>query len=244
MKKKTPTLTIITICYNIKDEIERTCKSIIDQTWQDFEWIVVDGGSTDGTVDVLKKYADRIDVLISEKDSGIYNAMNKGIKLAHGTWLNFMNGGDCFAANDVLEKVFKDKEYNADVLYGDMRIQKKGKEVHINHYPNEVNKTYFKHGRIGHQAAFIKYDLFEKYGMYNEKYKIASDWEKWIIFTENNCVFQHLDFIVCNFDVSGIGSKPSPLREYENTRIISEYFSVASRYRLFGFIPLLKIEEK
>ena len=120
-------LSIITICYNIKDEIERTCKSIVGQTWQDFEWIVVDGGSTDGTLEVLKKYSDRIDILISEKDSGIYNAMNKGIKLANGEWLNFMNGGDNFASNDVLEKVFKNKNYEADILYGDMSYHKNGK---------------------------------------------------------------------------------------------------------------------
>ena len=244
MKKKTPTLTIITICYNIKDEIERTCKSIIDQTWQDFEWIVIDGGSTDGTVDVLKKYADRIDVLISEPDKGIYNAMNKGIKLAHGEWLNFMNGGDCFAANDVLEKVFKNKEYDADILYGNMNFCKKRKTVSQMQYPHQVDKIYFHDGRIGHQAAFIKYNLFEKYGLYNEKYKIASDWEKWIIFTENNCVFQHLDFIVCNFDIEGISSTNLTCSYKEIASVLADFYSQKSKYYLFGFIPLLKIEEK
>ena len=111
-------LTIITVCFNIKDEIERTCQSIVNQTWQNFEWIVIDGGSTDGTVDILKKYSDRINILVSEPDKGIYNAMNKGIKLSHGEWLNFMNGGDRFTSNDVLKEVFSGKEYSADVLYG------------------------------------------------------------------------------------------------------------------------------
>ena len=110
-------LTIITVCFNIKDEIERTCQSIVNQTWQNFEWIVIDGGSTDGTVDILKKYSDRINILVSEPDKGIYNAMNKGIKLSHGEWLNFMNGGDRFTSNDVLKEVFSGKEYSADVLY-------------------------------------------------------------------------------------------------------------------------------
>ena len=175
MKKKTPTLTIITICYNIKDEIERTCKSIIDQTWQDFEWIVVDGGSTDGTVDVLKKYADRIDVLISEPDKGIYNAMNKGIKLAHGEWLNFMNGGDCFAANDVLEKVFKNKEYDADILYGDVKVYRTDGTSFIKTHPSEISKNFLRINTICHQSSFIKYSIFKEFGLYNEKLKIVSD---------------------------------------------------------------------
>lgn len=114
-------LSVITICYNEKN-IRKTCESIVGQSWQDFEWIVVDGGSTDGTLDVLNEYRDRIDVLISEPDNGIYNAMNKGIARARGEWLNFMNGGDAFCDKTVLEQVFGggSSRDGADVLYGDM----------------------------------------------------------------------------------------------------------------------------
>lgn len=112
-------LSVITICYNEKN-IRKTCESIVGQSWQDFEWIVVDGGSTDGTLDVLNEYRDRIDVLISEPDNGIYNAMNKGIARARGEWLNFMNGGDAFCDKTVLEQVFGggSSRDGADVLYG------------------------------------------------------------------------------------------------------------------------------
>ena len=89
-------LSIVTVCYNEKD-IGRTCESIVSQSCQDFEWIVVDGGSTDGSLEVIKHYKERIDILISEPDNGIYDAMNKGIRLAKGKWINFMNGGDTFA---------------------------------------------------------------------------------------------------------------------------------------------------
>lgn len=118
-------LSVITICYNEKN-IRKTCESIVGQSWQDFEWIVVDGGSTDGTLDVLNEYRDRIDVLISEPDNGIYNAMNKGIARARGEWLNFMNGGDAFCDKTVLEQVFGggSSRDGADVLYGDMRYTK------------------------------------------------------------------------------------------------------------------------
>ena len=95
-------LSIATVCYNEKD-IGRTCESIVSQSCQDFEWIVVDGGSTDGSLEVIKHYKERIDILISEPDNGIYDAMNKGIRLAKGKWINFMNGGDTFADNGMSE---------------------------------------------------------------------------------------------------------------------------------------------
>ena len=94
-------LSVITVCYNEK-EIERTCRSIAGQKCQNFEWIVIDGGSTDGTLEILQRYKGRIDKLVSEPDKGVFDAMNKGIKLAHGEWLNFMNGGDLFANDEVV----------------------------------------------------------------------------------------------------------------------------------------------
>lgn len=238
------TLTIITVCYNIKNEIERTCNSIVNQTWQDFEWIVVDGGSTDGTVDILKKYAYRIDKLISEKDSGIYNAMNKGIKLAHGEWLSFMNGGDCFAARDVLEKVFADKEYNADILYGYMKMFNSDGYVYLNTYPDTVSKAYFYDNVIGHQGAFIKRKLFDKYGLYNENYRIVSDWEKWIIFAHHKRKFEPLKFPVASFWLGGIGCHMNKRHLAERADVIYQHFSRCKEYDLFNYIPLLSIEEK
>ena len=136
-------LSVITICYNIKDEIERTCESIVSQTNQDFEWIVVDGVSTDGTVDILNKYKDKMTVYISEPDKGIYNAMNKGIKRAKGEYLNFMNGGDCFAASDIVEKFYHCPAYGADVVYGNCEIVSAKGEKKPADIPLFVNKLYF-----------------------------------------------------------------------------------------------------
>lgn len=223
--KKRPTLSIITICYNIKDEIARTCESIVNQTWQDFEWIVVDGGSTDGTVEVLKKYQNRMSVFISEPDKGVYNAMNKGIKLAQGKWLNFMNGGDCFAANDVLEKVFKDKKYTAEVLYGDMNLMKKGEFLRKITFPETVDPYYFYKSYIAHPSSFIKKKLFDEYGLYNENYRIASDWEKWVIFIHNNIAFKYLNQVIADFDDGGISGKNAELARKERSTVIDEYYS-------------------
>lgn len=199
-------LTIITVCYNIKDEIERTLESITNQSWQSFEWIVVDGGSTDGTLDIIKKYKNRIDILISEKDGGIYNAMNKGIKASGSKWLNFMNGGDCFADKNVLEKIFDNKDYDADVLYGKSNIINEDGSFVLIDYPRKLDKNYFYKKCINHQASFIRRELFEKYGLYNENYRIVSDCEKWMIYIDHRCKFQYLDEIVSCFYKGGVSS--------------------------------------
>ena len=114
---KNPIVSVITVCYNEK-KIENTCKSIINQTFEDYEWIVVDGGSNDDTVDIFKKYKKNMSYFGSDKDSGIYNAMNKGIKIAKGEWIIFMNGGDCFYQKNSLSKI-SPHEYNEDIIFAD-----------------------------------------------------------------------------------------------------------------------------
>lgn len=221
--KKT-TLSIITICYNIKDEIERTCESIVNQTWQDFEWIVVDGGSTDGTVEILKKYQNRINILISEPDKGIYNAMNKGIKLAHAEWLNFMNGGDSFAANDVLGKVFKDKIYDADILYG---WQYYAKSKILRKFIPHLTLEWMCGNGLGHQAMFIRKSCFTKFGLYDESFKIAEDHGRNICFKKNGCIFKYLPFEVAWFAEDGVSSDGSKRDIFveEQCRICKKYYT-------------------
>jgi len=249
-------LSIITICYNIKDEIERTCESIVNQTNQNFEWIVVDGGSTDGTIEVLNKYKDRMDAFISEPDSGIYNAMNKGIKKAHGEFLNFMNGGDTFADSNVVADFLNYDTDGVDVLYGNMNIVEDNGMRRLQTYPQMVNKTFFVKDCIGHQAAFIRLNLFEKYGLYSEKYRIVSDWERWIVFIENGSFFKYWDYIVANFYRGGVGSKMSKKHNKERDDVIKTHFTkeevslaekMAYNYRiirLFNVLPLLCIKTK
>ena len=252
--KKNIKLSIITICYNIKDEIKRTCESIVNQSWQNFEWIVVDGGSTDGTLDILKEYKDRINILISEPDKGIYNAMNKGIRKASGKWLNFMNGGDCFASNNVLEQVFKNKNYKADVLYGNINIIENDKISYKRTFPKNIDKIYFYNNWISHQASFIKKMMFDKYNSYDESLKIVSDWEKWLNFVSHKARFLHLPLLIANFYLGGISNnkKNNKIHFYERADVINRYFtkedinkvyidvknkSTKIIYNLFNFIP-------
>lgn len=247
-------LSIITICYNQPD-IEETCKSIINQSFQDFEWIVIDGGSKDKTLETLEKYKNRINILISEKDNGRYDAMNKGIKLAQGEWINFLNGGDRFLNNKSLQNVFIEKEYDADILYGYINMEQEDKNHILCTYPADIDKDYLINSSIGHPSSFIKKDLFNKYGLYEEQYQCIADWEKWICFYTNNCKFELLPQVISVYKSDGITFSPSKEVIEQNLKdrreIFLKYFSDSDlpkltpyekkRIRLFGFIPLIKI---
>lgn len=168
-------LSVITINYNNRDGLRKTVESVVNQTCRDFEYIVIDGGSTDGSVDVIKQYADNIDYWVSEPDKGIYNAMNKGIAVAHGEYLNFMNSGDCFYnCNSIAE--FVNLQANEDIVFGNMVDSNTGKRMGCISSDN-ITAADFLNASLPHQASFIHKDAFEKYGLYDEKYKIASDWK-------------------------------------------------------------------
>ncbi len=171
---------IITVNYNNKEGLRKTIESVIHQSFRDFEYIVIDGGSTDGSVDVLKEYDQQINYWVSEKDSGIYNAMNKGISIAHGEYLNFMNSGDCFYSYDILERVAK-YQYNTDFIVGrDYHYNEGKRQGHASILPPRTTMIHFFVATLDHQSSFIKRALFED-SLYDENHRLVSDW---IFFTE------------------------------------------------------------
>jgi len=211
---------IITINYNNREGLRRTIESVVNQTYQDFEYIVIDGGSTDGSVDVIKEYADRIDYWVSESDKGIYNAMNKGILQAHGEYLNFMNSGDCFYDEDVLKNV---KSYlNSDIVCG--KIKTTDNIEHWSFDKEEVTMMLFYNGNLPHQASFIRRELFT-YSLYNEEYRIVSDWlffiEKIVV---ENCSYNNIPLTISLFDVGGISSTNKALEKEERSIILQTLF--------------------
>ena len=119
MERNNPLISVVTVSYNAVSVIEQTIFSVINQTYPNVEYIIIDGGSTDGTVDIIKKYADKITYWVSEPDKGIYDAMNKGIELATGEWINFMNAGDSFYSFSILELIFGQTIFSNDIIYGD-----------------------------------------------------------------------------------------------------------------------------
>lgn len=170
-------LSIITINYNNCDGLQKTIDSIVSQSFKDFEWIVIDGGSTDGGRELLEQYADLFSYWVSEPDKGVYNAMNKGIVQAKGEYINFMNSGDGFASPTILEEIFS-ASHTADVLYGYM--MRGGLDGEVNNLsmmkPNLTWIDFYRDG-LPHQATFIKRSLFDQFGLYDEKLKAVSDWK-------------------------------------------------------------------
>lgn len=234
---------IITINYNNCDGLRKTIESVVNQTYIDFEYIIIDGGSTDGSVEVIRDYADRIDYWVSEPDKGIYNAMNKGILKATGEYLNFMNSGDCFDALDVLQKLAT-RNYVADVITG-RRLTIDKKPWLIDSGKDGISMSVFYNRTIGHQSSFIKKQIFNKY-MYDENYKIVSDWKFFIqVLILENCSFQFVDLVIADIEIEGISHTNEKLGKMEREKVLSEFFPprVLSDYEMMKNIegsPLLE----
>ena len=238
-------LSIITITYNNLAGLRRTAESVLAQTVNDFEWIVVDGASTDGT----KEYLDAIAAnnagranlqtckfahlqIVSEPDSGIYNAMNKGIRLAQGEYIQILNAGDCLAAPDVTERMLNVLEEHAasawqpvDILYGNMlKVDAKGKLIGKSGY-TEYSLRQFYSSTLNHDCAYIRRALFndDQYGLYDENLRIVSDW-KWYLqaIGLGNVRPVYVDIDVTLFDGGGISETNLTLRNQERRRVLEE----------------------
>lgn len=220
----TPKVSVITIGRNNREGYARTLDSVASQTDADFEFIVIDGASTDGSVDLLRQYAPYITHLVSEPDRGIYNAMNKGIALARGEYCNFMNSGDVFHAPDVLSRVIPHLQ-GKDFYIGD-QLDVNGKS-RIWAAPCEVRAFALVNKSLSHQSAFIRTALLKK-RPYCENYKLVSDWEQMVYeLLICDATYERLDFIVADFDRSGISSAPEyqSLLHEEMQKVIDSYFS-------------------
>ena len=221
-------LSVITVNLNNAEGLLKTTQSLFDQSFTDFEFIVVDGGSADGSVDLLRNYTDRILYWVSEPDNGIYHAMNKGIKVATGEYCLFLNSGDWLAEPTTLESVFA-QQPQADIVSGDVYFfdTQMGAVKWNVHSPNQPTaKTLFL-GTLPHQATFIRRSLFATVGLYNEQLKIASDW---LFFMDalliHGCSYQHYNATVAYFNMDGISCDPktASLPRREQVRILREKY--------------------
>lgn len=170
-------VSIITVNLNNAAGLKKTVESVMNQVFRNFEYIVVDGASTDGSIEAIKEYTSRIDHLVSEPDQGIYHAMNKGIGMANGRYCLFLNSGDWLADDQVLSNVFE-KEQDADIISGDTAYYDPAKQTvkWLIPSPDDLTANTFFNGTLPHQSTFIKRELFLKYGLYSEELIIASDW--------------------------------------------------------------------
>lgn len=206
-------VSIITVNYNNCKGLKKTLDSIKSQTSKDFEWIVIDGGSTDGSKELLEQNTDIISYWVSEKDKGIYHAMNKGIKVAKGDYLQFLNSGDSLADRDIIKR-FCERNNTEDVVYGNAIIVDREDNV-VNHFhaPKLVRLSYFYAHALNHQATFFSKRCFANY-YYNENNRIASDLELFMYLLYNWYSFAKWNEYVVRFENSGLSSIDTGISEF------------------------------
>jgi glycosyltransferase involved in cell wall biosynthesis len=215
-------LSIITINYNNAIGLRKTIESVVSQTSNDFEYIVIDGGSTDGSVYAIKEYDDKITYWISEPDNGIYHAMNKGIRVATGEYCHFLNSGDRLVDNEVVDKMLKSIP-DCDIFLGNVIDLNPEGKVYYNKSKTKVSFYTFYQSTLFHASAYIRRSLFNQYGLYDETLKIVSDWKWYLVVAGlHKANIQFADINVCYFDSTGISSTNKELDIIERRKVLEE----------------------
>jgi len=227
-----PKVTIITTVYNDVKNLEKTIQSILEQTYQNIEYIIIDGGSTDGTIEIIKKYEDKLSYWVSEKDKGISDAFNKGIKQASGDYINFQGAGDCFVSNDVIEKMMENVDSTKDMLVcGKIkRVSEKGELVFATEAKFSKFSLLFRMS-LPHQALFTNKLFFDKFGLFDVDNKFCMDYELLLRAYKNfpNVIMK--DIFVSAWVEGGIGVNTLGVyKEYDN---IKRKNKVSSNFILF-----------
>ena len=223
-----PLISIITINLNDLQGLRKTMTSVFDQNFSEYEYIVVDGGSSDGSKEYIEANSDGLAYWVSEPDGGIYNAMNKGIRAAKGEYFLFLNSGDWLYSDEVL-KIAVDLLDGCDVLYGNMiKVFSDGRE-HLDKGVNgrELSLRIFIEETINHSSSFINKKIFRKYGSYDERLKIVSDWKLFLIALGlNNSQVKYLDYPFSYFNMNGISNANLSLRNRERALVLKEIVPV------------------
>lgn len=220
-----PLITIVTVVYNGQEHLEETILSVINQTYTNIEFIIIDGGSTDNTIDIIRKYEHAIDYWASEKDEGIYDAMNKASELANGKWINYMNCGDSFCNNEIIEKIQFNHYSNYVMIYGNAKIfsgDRKFIKLQKSFKMSKFNLTVFITGVVCHQAVFYNKDIKFKYP---DKYKIKGELYSYFEYLRHGKALR-LDLDICNFFLDGLGSKKTEENNKEIWALLKDHVGI------------------
>lgn len=223
-----PLVTVITVVFNGEGDLEKTLLNVLDQTYNNVEYIVVDGGSTDGTLDIIRKYDHAIDYWVSEKDGGIYDAMNKGIRLATGNWINFMNSGDLFYENTTLDKIEFRYRPNFSILYGDIQTFSKRNQFNVRKVSGSVSvQNLVMKMPICHQSMFVTLQSFKHIGLFDTNYKICADhdWLVKALLAGQQASYVKECIALCNLD--GVSSTSIFQRKRERLAIALIHFDTS-----------------
>ena len=237
-------ISVITINLNNAEGLKKTISSVYAQSYLDIEYILIDGGSTDESLAVIKDYADKLNHWISEKDSGMYQAMNKGVAQATGDYLLFLNSGDALTNSESIKNALQYLK-GEDILYGNINIVRNNIIVRTQTFPETLNFNYFIKGAIPHQGMFIKKSVFTLTGPYDETLKICSDWKfKIDAICKFKCSYKYIDLIISDYLEGGISDKQENQnlinQEKENV-LINEYslfkedLELLKEYKLIAF---------
>lgn len=227
IKKSIFSISIITVSYNNLAGLKTTLKSAQDQEGVEFEHIIIDGNSNDGTKEYLETITDRVDYWVSEPDTGVYHAMNKGIEVATGDYLLFLNAGDHFYSKDALAKagLYLGKE---QIVYFNLEVIENQSSM-IKSYPETLSFSYFVEDTLPHPATFINRKLFELVGNYKEDFKILSDWKFFIdAICKHRCTYKNVNITLSTFYIGGISSDPKnfELKNKERYQVLEQDYAV------------------
>ena len=220
-----PKISIITVVYNGVATLEKTIQSVLNQTYKNVEYIIIDGNSKDGTIELIKKYQEQIPVCLSEPDKGLYDAMNKGLQRVTGDYVCFLNSGDMLFDNNTLENIFASLTSVPDVVYGEtMIVDEKGTELGLRRLkaPEVLDWKSFKNGMlVCHQSIYIKRSIAD---FYNLNYKICADYE-WVLkaLKKANAI-HNSNLVVTRFLDGGINKKNIRRALIERLKIMIRYY--------------------
>lgn len=226
-----PLISIVTVVFNGEKTLEKTIQSVLNQTYNNIEYIIIDGGSTDRTLEIIKKYEDKIDYWQSEPDKGIYDAMNKGIGLATGDWINFMNAGDYFYKESVIENVFSNKNYDQfNVLYGNSVAESDISKQYCYASPNAellIKYPIYRHGSSFVRTCIHKQFLFDL--SKSKELGFALDYYCIYQMVKNNVKFKYIDDFIMDYKIEGISN--SPYKSYKYNYYITSKKQVSDRIK-------------
>ena len=219
---KNPKVSIITVVYNGITHLEQTILSVIGQSYDNIEYIIIDGGSTDGTVELIKKYEDKIAYWVSEPDGGIYDAMNKGITQASGEIVGLINADDWYELDAVAKVLEAFQTTDADVVHGSMQILQENGTGFVKGVEKDLRKL--KKGMLlNHPTVFVKRSLYETYGMFDTSYRIVADWEMMVRWWLKDVKFVGVSETLANFRMGGVSSEHLKKSFKEKRRVRSEH---------------------
>lgn len=227
-----PKLSIITVNLNNKAGLQKTMESVFAQTFTDYEYIIIDGGSTDGSKELIEKHQNKFACAVSEKDGGIYNGMNKGILRATGEYLLFLNSGDLLYSNVSLNLC--NDQFEEDIVYANILVETTDSSW-VKTYPPILTFTYFLTDTLPHPASLIKRTLFAKCGLFNEQNKVVSDWQFFMdAVCLHNATYKYFDYVFSVFKYDGISSKIENqilIQEEKDFILNKSYSALLSDYR-------------